>query len=234
MSTQPNKSEYLFSSWLRQADRWIDLLSEPTQSINKLNSDKNLLKILELKSPKSVLDLGCSDGFLVDYFAKKGLHAVGVDTIEEFIEFAKTSKNGTFLHCDTTNELPNIKELHTLNFDLVVLNHGVFISDDLQSTLLFIKKLLVDDGEVIIQSIHPALLAQSENVYKDSWQACYWELAEEASMLDAPYPMYIRTFSSWHYLLNKVGLQIKDICEPVLGDAKKPDSILFICTKQRS
>jgi|GEM_PF-2372080 2-polyprenyl-3-methyl-5-hydroxy-6-metoxy-1,4-benzoquinol methylase len=231
MSNEPNKSEYLFSSWLRQADRWIDLLSEPPHSINKLTSDKNFLAVLDQRMPNSVLDIGCSDGYIVDFFTKQGKYAVGVDTIEEFIDYAKESKKGQFLHCETTADLSNIKALHTQKFDLIVLNHGVFISDDLPSTLKYISELLTENGEIIIQTIHPVVLAEAKNTYKNSWQACYWELSEEASMLDAPYPMYIRTFSSWYKVFRTAELKITDICEPLLGDDKKPNSILFVCSK---
>lgn len=231
MSKESNKSEHLFSSWLRQADRWIDLLSEPPQSINKLNSDRNLLAVLKQKAPDSVLDLGCSDGFIVDYFTKNGKRAVGVDTIEEFIDYAKESKQGDFLHCETTADFPNLAALDGQKFDLIVMNHGVFISDDLPQNLSCIYNLLSDSGEFVVQTIHPIMLAETENTYENSWQACYWELAEEASMLDAPYPMYIRTFSSWVKLFCTAKFKINDICEPLLGDDKKPKSLLFVCSK---
>lgn len=231
MSTQPSKSEYLFSSWLRQADRWIDLLSAPPQTINKVSSDKNLLTIIDQKAPKRILDLGCSDGFIVDYFHQKGAYAVGVDTIEEFIDFAKTTKKGQYLHCETTSDLPKLLGIKNQKFDLIVINHGVFISDDLAITLNNLNDLLADNGEIIIQTIHPLVLAETANTYKSTWQACYWELPEEASMLDAPYPMYIRTFSNWLKLFNATKFKISDICEPILGDSTKPNSLLFVCSK---
>lgn len=231
MSTQSSKSEYLFSSWLRQADRWIDLLSAPPHSINKGNSDRNLLAIIDQKAPQKILDLGCSDGFIVDYFHQKGAYAVGVDTIEEFIDFAKDTKKGNFFHCETTSDLLTLSELKTEKFDLIVLNHGVFLSDDLANTLNYLYDLLAETGEIIIQTIHPLILAETENKYQSTWQACYWELSEEASMLDAPYPMYIRTFSSWYKLFSTSKYKINDICEPILGESTKPNSLLFVCSK---
>lgn len=46
---------------------------------------------------KRVLDIGCGAGLYVDYLAKKGLQAYGVDFVDEFITQAKKLKKGTFV-----------------------------------------------------------------------------------------------------------------------------------------
>lgn len=46
---------------------------------------------------EKVLDIGCGTGIYVDYLAKKGKKATGVDFVKEFIDYAKKHYQGEFL-----------------------------------------------------------------------------------------------------------------------------------------
>ena len=49
---------------------------------------------------ETVLDIGCATGVYIDYLAQKGFKATGVDFVPDFIEYAKTHREGEFLKAD--------------------------------------------------------------------------------------------------------------------------------------
>jgi len=48
------------------------------------------------RSPSTVLDIGCGEGWLVRALSSHGIDAVGVDVVPELIEHAKQAGGGTF------------------------------------------------------------------------------------------------------------------------------------------
>jgi SAM-dependent methyltransferase len=70
--------------------------------------DKEKTAILEkyVVGPR-VLDAGCGGGGYVDYLARKGLDAVGVDKHSQFLTVAREKGfRGQFLQCDLADRLP--------------------------------------------------------------------------------------------------------------------------------
>lgn len=54
-----------------------------------------------------LLDAGCGGGGYVDYFARKGLHATGIDKFRMFLDVTKQKGfNGHFIEGDLTKPLP--------------------------------------------------------------------------------------------------------------------------------
>jgi SAM-dependent methyltransferase len=66
---------------------------------------------LRVKKYKSVLDVGCGNGYLVEYLRERGIKALGLD----FSEYAGTA-TGYFIQHDATNGLPFNDE----TFDVVI------------------------------------------------------------------------------------------------------------------
>lgn len=64
-----------------------------------------VLRLLDLKSHDSLLDIGCGQGLLVEHLPKN-VDYTGIDFSETLIQLAKKRKLGTFIHADATKPLP--------------------------------------------------------------------------------------------------------------------------------
>lgn len=64
--------------------------------IAKLDSERLRMLDRHVAGPK-ILDVACGSGIYTDYLAKRGFDAWGIDLVADFIEKAKTTKQGTYL-----------------------------------------------------------------------------------------------------------------------------------------
>ena len=98
---------------------WSDNLTAMHEKSNgkfhpiNIYSRENVIKFLELNNNKTILEIGCSSGWLIDNLKKKfkKINYVGVDVVKQPIEkLAKKYPNIPFLIFDITkNPLKKIK-----------------------------------------------------------------------------------------------------------------------------
>ena len=88
-----------------------------------LNAERVRLLDRSLVGPK-VLDAGCGGGGYVDYLARRGLDATGVDKFDAFLALAREKEfRGTFLQADLTTRLPFPDHTFDSTFCFDVLEH---------------------------------------------------------------------------------------------------------------
>ena len=101
---------------------------------------------------KKVLDIGCGIGLYVDYLAKGGMDAYGVDFVDEFIISAKKTKKGTFIKGQAEN-LPFAQS----QFDTVILFNILEHGDDLailkEAIRIVRKRILVIVPKVVDETL---------------------------------------------------------------------------------
>jgi 2-polyprenyl-3-methyl-5-hydroxy-6-metoxy-1,4-benzoquinol methylase len=74
-----------------------DLYGYGTEYWGYLDIVANMVAVIH---PGSVLDVGCGDGFMSDYIAKKsGAHVIGIDICERAIKFATLLTEAVEFHC---------------------------------------------------------------------------------------------------------------------------------------
>lgn len=125
----------------------------------KLDMERvNLLK--KFINGKKILDVGCGSGLYVDYLTKYRFSATGVDFAEEFINFAKKERSGTFV-LGKAEKLPfNDGQFDTvLLFD--ILEHG----DD-KKILMEAKRVSKKRILIIVPKIVDQKLAQSGVIFR--------------------------------------------------------------------
>lgn len=68
---------------------------------NMVESDQeDFLRILDTLQGKRILDAGCGTGTNAQYFSQKGYEVVGIDLVDEFLQYAKKRCSAQFIKMD--------------------------------------------------------------------------------------------------------------------------------------
>ena len=110
-----------------------------------------LLSLLDKKSNKLILDLGCGNGYLANFLIAQGFNAYGTDASAEGIAIAKqTNPERFFIQDLSTGELP--VELQSLKFDTVSATEVIEHLYDPAGFVDFCSKILGPRGELILST----------------------------------------------------------------------------------
>lgn len=169
--------------------------------------------------PRTVLDLGCGEGWLSRALAAEGLSVTGIDGSAELIDAANEIGGATFRQL-FYDQLPSLNA----TFDAIVVNFSLF-DENLDPILAAIRALLAPAGSLIIQTLHPAH-AESPDV--DGWRVETFQ--NMPGTWPEPMPWYHRTLASWHELFARTGWVVRATDEPLHPETRRPLSILFICS----
>ncbi len=126
-----------------------------------------LLKILGNVRHKSVLDIGCGNGFFSSMVAKQGAKIVGFDASKKQIELAKENeknlKLGMEFFCSDQSKFQ-----YSTKFDIAFSNMVIFYAEDIKQLTQFFKcafGLLKDGKKFISAIINPEYLRFGELHY---------------------------------------------------------------------
>ncbi|MES2807896.1 MAG: class I SAM-dependent methyltransferase [Bacteroidota bacterium] len=110
-----------------------------------------ILDMLADNSDRRILDLGCGNGYLVNYLLSKGYDAFGTDASAEGVAIAKqTNANRFYLQDLSTGKLPT--ELQDKQFDTVISTEVIEHLYDPAGFINFCKRCLAPGGEIIIST----------------------------------------------------------------------------------
>lgn len=99
-----------------------------------------------LSSKKSVLEIGCSAGGILEVFRKHGHDIVGVDYDPDVVSYGNS--RGLNLYCGHSQQLGSE---FSGKFDVIILSHVFEHFTDINSELNQIKRLLKEDGRLFIE-----------------------------------------------------------------------------------
>jgi len=123
--------------------------NEPSHAFHYLKAP--LLSLLNKNKNRCILDLGCGNGYLVNYLITEGFNAYGTDASEEGIKMAKKiNKDRFFIQDLSTDKLPD--GLQKLSFDTIISTEVIEHLYDPEAFILFCKKILNNKGEIIIST----------------------------------------------------------------------------------
>ncbi len=114
-----------------------------------------LKQVRKLYGIRTVLDVGCGTGFLVDTLNRNGYIAEGIDTSAEAIEFAKTNERGNF-YCSSIESFKNEHQ-----YDLIIATQLIEHLRRPEEFLINVIKLLKTGGYLYIET--PNLRSWSES-----------------------------------------------------------------------
>jgi 2-polyprenyl-3-methyl-5-hydroxy-6-metoxy-1,4-benzoquinol methylase len=110
-----------------------------------------ILDMLSNNTDRCILDLGCGNGYLVNFLVTKGYNAFGTDASAEGIAIAKIKNpNRFFLQDLSTGKLPT--ELQAKKFDTIISTEVIEHLYDPAGFITFCKDAISNGGEIIIST----------------------------------------------------------------------------------
>lgn len=206
-------------SWHKNVDAWTSAVRGAEISSRVTVTDAAIVNAVVAQAPKSVLDLGCGEGWLVRALAGLGIAATGVDVVPALISKASV-RGGDFRVLSYQGFAAG---RWPLKVDCVVCNFSLLGKDIVGNVLRAMPAVLTEQGHCIIQTLHPAYAGEP---YCDGWREGSW--TGFSSDFTEPAPWYFRTLSSWQQLFSDCGLQLKEMLEPLNNETGKPASVIFV------
>jgi len=228
--TNPSFSDkQIIDSWHRNAAPWTAYVRDGRIESRRLVTDRAMVEAVLARSPRTVLDIGCGEGWLARELSVKGLQVIGTDVVPELIEQAGRSGGGDF-------RLISYEEIATGKLgetaDVVACNFSLLGKESVEGIFQAAPSLLTEQGVFIVQTLHPHS-ACGELAYRDGWRKGTWAGLGDGVGNDFsdPAPWYFRTVNSWLALYQANGLRLREIREPVHPNTGRPASIIFIGEK---
>ena len=214
----------IISSWQKNVDAWTRAVRQSEIASRVAVTDAAIINAVVAQGPKSVLDLGCGEGWLVRALTGLGVAAEGVDGIAGLVERAR-EQGGKF-------SLMAYQEFAQGAWrkpvDCVVCNFALLGHQIVDDVLAAIPAALNTKGHCLIQTLHPAF---SGEPYCDGWREGSWSGFSE-DFCD-PAPWYFRTLGSWLELFSASGFTLNEIIEPLNSQTSLPASIIFVLSPEQ-
>jgi 2-polyprenyl-3-methyl-5-hydroxy-6-metoxy-1,4-benzoquinol methylase len=214
--------EKIIDSWNKNVSPWIEAIRKGEIASRVHTTNKAIIDAIKSCRPKTVLDIGCGEGWLVRELTKMGIDTQGVDVVPELINSAINEGGGKY-------KILSYEEVsyETLNekYDVVVSNFALLGEQSVVNVFREISSILTKGGYFIIQTIHP-INGGGEEEYIDGWREGTWK--GFSKMFTDPAPWYFRTIDSWKALFEANGFSIEKINEPVNAETEVAASIVFV------
>lgn len=207
-------------SWRANALAWTRAVRESRIRSRQLATDRAVVEAVLARRPARVLDLGCGEGWLSRALTGHGFSVLGIDASAPLVEAAQAA-GGEFRCLDYAQLQDDPRQLGS--FDVVVCNFSLF-EEQLEPLLIALHELLVEEGALLIQTVHP-WQARGEEGYRNGWRRETFDAFE--GEFPEPMPWYFRTLESWCELLRDSGYYIDALREPAHPDTGEPLSLLI-------
>ena len=217
----------ILRSWHINAKAWIKAIADKSIESRVLVTNRAILEVVSFTKPRTLLDLGCGEGWLCGALLEKipGCRITGVDGVPELIQAASINYPGIAFHSYTYQAIISGEFSPSHLFDTIVINFALF-GDGLVAELLErIKGFIAPGGSLVIQTLHPHT-AGGDQPYVDGWRPGSWNGFSADFTETAPW--YFRTMGGWFSLFTQTGYTVRGLHEPVHPQSMKPVSLIFI------
>lgn len=218
----PLSDEKVVDSWDHNAEPWTKAIRENRIESRSLVTNQAILDAVQSRSPRTVLDIGCGEGWLIRALGNEGIDGIGVDVVPALIEQAARAGGGDFRVMGYDQIAAGALDIRV---DVAVANFSLIGKESVESLVSSVHRLLVPTGSFVIQTLHP-VTANGDEQYEDGWRPGSW--AGFSSDFCDPAPWYFRTMQSWLDLLARSGFARVETREPPHPVTGKPASVIFI------
>lgn len=222
MPTDPFTDAKIVESWRTNAPAWTVAVREEQIESRRLVTDQAIIDAVLSRSPRSVLDIGCGEGWLARELAARNIDVIGIDVVSGFIEEAQRASGGDF-------RVMSYEEIAVgkldVSVDVVVSNFALFGKASVDGVFRAAPSLLNSHGAFLMQTLHP-VIACGELPYHDGWREGSW--AGFSPAFSNPAPWYFRTMQSWIKLFADNGLRLAEVREPLHPKTQHPASVILI------
>jgi 2-polyprenyl-3-methyl-5-hydroxy-6-metoxy-1,4-benzoquinol methylase len=222
MDIDPLSDAKIIDSWNKNAAPWTTAVRTGQIESRQLSTNQAIVDAVLARSPRSVLDIGCGEGWLARALEAKGIHVIGVDVVPGLIEQAQRAGTGTFRVVSYEQIAAGKLQI---SVDVIVCNFALLGRESVEGLFGAISTLLNPGGSFVVQTLHP-VAACGDYPYQDGWRDGSW--AGFASEFTDPAPWYFRTLGSWVTLFAENRLQLLEMREPLHIKTKQPASVIFI------
>lgn len=218
----PLSDAKIVDSWRRNVAPWTSAVRENQIESRRLVTNQAILDAVLSRSPGTMLDIGCGEGWLVRALTEHGVRGLGVDVVPELVDAATRAGGGEF-RVASYEDIADGKLQVTV--DAAVANFALIGEASVANLLRHMSALLTAQGVVIVQTVHP-LVAGGDQPYVDGWRTGSW--AGFSADFSDPAPWYFRTMESWVRLFVDSGFRLLEIREPLHPATQKPASVIFV------
>ncbi|WP_047419835.1 bifunctional 2-polyprenyl-6-hydroxyphenol methylase/3-demethylubiquinol 3-O-methyltransferase UbiG [Cellulophaga sp. Hel_I_12] len=216
------KKNAIKTSWDTNAQEWIKALDSEQITSRKFTNEA-IVAVLKNSKAIKILDMGCGEGWLSRAITSMGKSAVGIDATASLLANARKKGKEVYHHM-SFEDIIEAKKIPNAPFDAAVFNFCIYQNKTLVSLLLELKQSVVEQGEIIIQTLHPYFLIQNQLPYQSQWIDDAWKGL--AGNFTDGHQWYARTFEDWSSDFQKAGLVLNEIIE-VNNDQQIPISVIF-------
>lgn len=217
-----NAERKVLECWRNSASHWQQLI-EHNRLASRAITNPAIEQAILAHRPKSVLDIGCGEGWLARRLAASGIQVCATDAVDRLVGEARRLDSLSEYHCLSYDALPG--PLAGQQFDLAVCNFSLFGDQSVSTLLVTLRSLLTADGHLLIQTLHPITACQGD--YREGWRSSEWQgLDKEGERLGEAPPWYFRPLASWLTLLGQHG-RVVEVQEPLDPTTRLPLSLLF-------
>jgi 2-polyprenyl-3-methyl-5-hydroxy-6-metoxy-1,4-benzoquinol methylase len=210
-----NLREQMMQSWRTNAVAWTNAVRDRQIESRQLVTDAAILAAILRFQPKSLLDVGCGEGWLCQAVTAQEVVAVGIDASPELIDRAQ-ALGGEF-YVSSYEAMPDLGR----QFDAIACNFSL-LEEDLDIVMWQLGIWLTPQGSLLIQTVHPDTILDND---ADGWRI--ENFAGFSPDFTAPMPWYFRRQESWIDLLTHNGFVVEAIAEPAHPVTNKPLSLLL-------
>lgn len=222
----PHSDAHVIASWHDNASPWSAAVRNGEIESRRLVTDAAIVDAVVSRAPRTTLDIGCGEGWLSRALAKRGINVIGIDVVPALIDAARAAHPTGDYRVVSYEDV--VRGALDVTVDVAVANFSLIGKDAVDALIRHIPALLVPNGHVIVQTLHPAT-ALGELPYRDGWRPGSW--AGFGAQFTNPAPWYFRTISTWIALLASSGLVLRELREPVYPERGTPASLVLIAQK---
>lgn len=219
-----DSSQRLDRSWDVNAEAWTATVRQHRIESRRVATDRAIVEAVLRRSPSTVLDVGCGEGWLCRELGGVGIRCTGVDGSSGLIDAAREADHEGQYHLLSYADVESLEEFSRAGrFDVAVCNFSL-LHQDIRPILDIVRRVVRPGGIVLIQTVHP-WAACGDAPYVDGWRN--EDFAWSELPFPEPMPWYFRTLESWTRILSDSDLLLDTISEPRHPEGGRPLSLLL-------